>query len=165
MLIFVLLLLNLAAAAYAQVASSTLVGEVRDESAAMIPGARVTATRTSNGFSRVATTNPHGAYRIDELQPGIYNIRVEKSGFRTVTARTILIELNQKLRVPFDLQVGREVDSITVTAQVSQLQTEDPSQGYRLDSRTITALPLAVRNVFSLMTLGPGVVPRQLNGF
>src|SRR3954451_16805092 len=134
MLVFILLLLNLAAAAYGQVASSTLLGEVRDESAAMIPGARVTATRASNGFSRETLTNPHGAYRIDELQPGVYSIRVEKPGFRTLTARNVLLELNQKLRLAFDLQVGREVHSVTVRAQISQLQTEDPSQGYRLDS-------------------------------
>ena len=155
MLGLILLLLNLAAAANAQIASSTLLGEVRDGTGAMIPGARLTVTRISTGFSRASTTNPQGAYRIDELQPGIYNVQVNKPGFRSLSVRGVLLEINQKLRLSFDLQVGREMESITVSAQVSQLQTEDPSQGYRLDSRTITALPLGVRNVFSLMTLGP----------
>ena len=165
MLLLILLLLNLAAVAHAQVASSTLLGEVRDGTDAMIPGVRVTVTSISTGFSRQSITNPRGSYRIEDLQPGIYNVQVARSGFRSLTVRAVLLEINQKLRLSFDLQVGREMDSITVSAQVSQLQTEDASQGYRLDSRTITALPLAVRNVFSLMTLGPGVVPRQLGGF
>ncbi len=165
MLVLILLLLNLAVAAHAQVASSTLLGEVRDGTGALIPGAEVTVTRISTGFSRRSTTNPRGAYRIDDLQPGVYKVQVNKAGFRSLTVRGVLLEINQKLRLTFDLQVGREMDSITVSAQVSQLQTEDASQGYRLDSRTITSLPLGVRNVFSLMTLGPGVVPRQLGGF
>ena len=58
MLVLILLLLNLAAAAHAQVASSTLPGEVRDGSGAMIPGARVMVSRISTGFSRESTTNP-----------------------------------------------------------------------------------------------------------
>ena len=37
--------------------------------------------------------------------------------------------------------------------------------GYRLDNSKIAGLPLASRNVVSLVTLGPGAIPRQLGGF
>ena len=52
-----------------------------------------------------------------------------------------------------------------MTAAVSPVQTEDAAVGYRMDTSRITALPLASRNVVSLVTLGPGAIPRQLGGF
>src|SRR5204863_2933993 len=56
-------------------------------------------------------------------------------------------------------------DRITVSATVSPVDTEDAAVGYRLDNSKIAGLPLASRNVVSLVTLGPGAIPRQLGGF
>src|SRR5581483_1242224 len=63
------------------------------------------------------------------------------------------------------LYVGQEKETVTATASVSPVQTDEPSIGYRLDNNTTQALPLAMRNVISLVTLGPGAIPRQLGGF
>src|SRR6202035_793161 len=65
----------------------------------------------------------------------------------------------------FDLKLGSEHESVTVTANASPIQTDDASSGYTLDSATITSLPLDCRNIASLVTLGPGAIPRQLSGF
>ena len=55
--------------------------------------------------------------------------------------------------------------TVTITADLSLVQTHDASVGYRLDTNTIGAFPLDGRNVVSLITLGPGAIPRQLGGF
>jgi hypothetical protein len=48
----ILLFLGLAMLSEAQVASSTLLGEARDESAALAPGVRITAQHDATGFLR-----------------------------------------------------------------------------------------------------------------
>jgi hypothetical protein len=152
-------------AAWGQVASGTFIGEVRDASSALVPGVKIGVLDEATGFSRIMLTGQQGMYRIDELRPGTYTITAEKAGFRTVEMRHVTLEINQKARVDFELAVSPAASSIVVTGQVSPLQSEDATVGYRLDKRIITSLPLEERNVIALVTLGPGAIPRQLGGF
>lgn len=160
-----MLLLLVTVPGWGQVASGTLLGEVRDESSALAPGVRIAARHEPTGFSRGAVTNETGAYRVDNLLPGTYTVTAEKQGFRLVIAPSVLVEVNQKAELNLVLRVGSVSDSITVVSDVTPLQAGDASVGYRLDSPAITELPLEVRNVVSLATLGPGAIPRQLGGF
>ena len=124
-MILLLLLLGMAWTAQAQVASGTLLGEVRDESAAVAPGVRMTAREEGTGFSRSVMTGPLGSYQMDDLLPGRYTVTAGKRGFRTVEARGVVLEVNQRTRLDFVLKVGAEHESLVVTAQISPLQTEE----------------------------------------
>ncbi|MGH9719192.1 MAG: TonB-dependent receptor domain-containing protein [Bryobacteraceae bacterium] len=161
----IVLLFFLAVSLHAQVASGVLFGEARDESGALAPGVEVTAQHEATGFSRSALTSPEGRYRIGELLPGAYRVTAERKGFRTVEVRDVTVEVNQRARLDLELKVGVETSSVTVTGTISRIDTSDPSVGYRLDRKEITALPLITRNVISLATLGPGAIPRHLGGF
>jgi hypothetical protein len=163
--ILVLSLLGSSGVMRAQVASASLLGDVRDETSAVAPGATVTAIHQDTGFSRNTITGPQGSYRFDELLPGNYTVSAAKSGFRTVAVPNVTLDVNQKARVNLELKIGSERDSVTVLASVSPVQGDDASVGYRLDSKSIDSLPLAQRNVAELVTLGPGAIPRQLGGF
>jgi hypothetical protein len=154
-----------AVGAYGQVASSDLQGEVRDESSAVVPAANVSARHDATGFARSTFTGADGAYHFGRLMPGRYTVTIEKAGFQTLRAASVLLEVDQKARLNLILRVGTDRSSIDVVAAVSPLQTGEPSVGYRLDSAAIKGLPLEVRTVTSLATLGPGVIPRQLGGF
>ena len=161
----VVLLCVAASFAWGQVASGSLFGEVRDESGAVVSSAQVFAQQETTGFTRMVLTDDSGAYRIEPLAPGTYSIRAQRTGFRTTVAPHVTLEVNQQAKVDVRLKVGEMKDSVSVTAAVSPLQTEDATAGYRVDSRTLTDLPLDERNVASLITLGPGAIPRQLSGF
>ena len=164
MVVFLLLLMAVAPAV-AQVASSTLLGEVRDETNAVLPGVKVAARHQPTGFLWTSLTGPDGAFRIDQLLPGLYEVTASLQGFRTARVNSVFLEVNQKGRLDLALNVGDQAEYITVTAEVSPLQADDPSLGYRLDAATLTDLPLAQRNVIGLVTLGPGAIPRHLGGF
>ena len=86
------LILVVVAPARAQVASASLLGEVRDQLAAHIPGVKVTARHKAMGFTRSVLTGEEGSYRLDDLLPGTYIVSAEKQGFRTVTVDTIVLE-------------------------------------------------------------------------
>jgi hypothetical protein len=161
---FVLLILSAGMAA-AQVASAELFGEVRDEASLPVPGAAVVARHAGTGFVRSTTTDEQGHYRMEALRPGPYAVTVEKDGFGKTTASGVVLEVSQRARLDLAVKIATESGSITVAASVSPVRTEDASAGYLLDRTTMSSLPLAVRNVISLVTLGPGAIPRQLGGF
>ena len=142
-----------------------LLGEIRDETSAVVPGAEVVATHEPTGFSRSTTSNSTGSYRFEELMPGVYSVTVRKAGFRLMRIHDVRLEVNQKAALAVLLQVGETSQSITVQGDVSPVQSADASLGYRLDSPMLSQLPLDVRNVIPLVTLGPGAIPRQLGGF
>lgn len=161
----ILLLSCLSAVARAQVASGSLLGDVRDESGSLAPGVTVTALHSGTGFTRAAVSSSEGAYRLDELLPGAYTVTAAKPGFRTASVGNITVEVNQKARLDLVLSVGAERDSVIVTASVSPVQSDDASVGYRLETAAILSLPLVERNIVGLITLGPGAIPRHLGGF
>jgi hypothetical protein len=161
----ILLLVVVVVPAEGQVASASLLGTVKDQASAGIPYAKVTARHEATGFSREVLSSDAGEYHISELLPGRYTVLAEKQGFRTLLVRGILLEVNQKAQLDLELQVGLPQENVTITGDVSLVQAGDASVGYRLDSTAIRALPLDGRNVISLVTLGPGAIPRQLGGF
>jgi hypothetical protein len=164
-LVFLALLVVLALPVEAQVSSGSILGDVRDEKGAVVEGVQIQATNTSTGFARTASSNAFGSYRIDDLLPGAYTVTAQRDGFQTVAVSPLFVELNKKSHLDFDLHLGSSHESITVTAHVSSLQTEDASEGYLLGSDFFEALPLVGRNIISLVTIGPGAIPRQLGGF
>src|SRR5437762_5257804 len=109
----VLLFLSVVVTAFGQVASSSLLGDVRDESSALIPGVKITALQDATGFSRTVTSAADGSYRIDQLLPGRYTVNVEKNGFRNLSTGPILLEVNQKAKLDLVLNLGSARDSIT----------------------------------------------------
>jgi hypothetical protein len=161
----VLLLCVAASFARGQVASGSVFGEVRDESGAVVSSAQVVAQQEATGFTRMALTDEAGVYRIEPLAPGTYSVRAQRQGFQTVVLPRVTLEVNQQAKVDLRLKVGEMKDSAAVTAAISPLQTEDATAGYRMDSQTLTDLPLDDRDVAGLITLGPGAIPRQLSGF
>ena len=161
----ILFLASFCAVASAQVASATLDGTVTDESSAAVAGATVIASQGATGYSRTTVSDTRGTYVFDQLAPGTYTLTARKPGFRDYQADGLALEVNQKGRQDIRLSVGSSQERVTVNAAVSPVNTEDATVGYRLDHSKIAALPLASRNVVSLVTLGPGAIPRQLGGF
>jgi outer membrane receptor protein involved in Fe transport len=159
------LLVLMAGALEAQVASASLAGTVVDESSAVVAGAVVTASEDGTGFSRTAITDPRGDYLLEQLAAGTYTLTVEKTGFRGYRAERVILEVNQKARQDVGLVVGASQELVTVVAQVSAVQSDSVSIGYQMDQARIAELPLESRNVVSLVTLGPGAIPRQMGGF
>lgn len=150
---------------WTQVGTGTLLGDVHDASGAAVGDVQISIVNEATGFSRTSKSGTHGEYRVDDLQPGKYVVAAEKAGFRRLSAEHINIEVNQQQRLDLNLVAGEQHDSVTVTAQAGILQTSEPSEGYTLDSSTTLGLPVEGRNIVSMVTVGPGAIPRQLGGF
>ena len=150
---------------WAQVASGSISGQVEDATGGRLAGVKIGARQQATGFTWTTVTNQNGAFQIDNIAPAVYTITADRQGFQRLIATHVVVEINRQARLDLQMNVGEAHDSVTVTASVSHLQSEDSTAGYRLDSRTFTQLPLDERNIISLITLGPGAIPRQLGGF
>jgi hypothetical protein len=59
----------------------TISGRIMDQNGAVIPGAEVQATLVKTRLKRTTTTDAAGRYRLIQLEPGIYVIRISFPGF------------------------------------------------------------------------------------
>src|ERR1044071_8613288 len=71
--------------AWGQALTGSIVGNVLDNSGAAVPGAEVTITETGKQQVRNAITDAVGRYNFEAVQPGVYDVSISKSGFRTAT--------------------------------------------------------------------------------
>ena len=134
-----------------------ITGEVKDSSGAVVSGATVTATNLSTNSARSAVSNDAGVYSFPALQPGIYNLKVEKQGFRTVTQNEVQLQVQQTARIDFTLQVGQVNEVVEVSAGATLLTTEDATVGTVIENKRIVELPLNGRNYLQLVALSPNV--------
>ncbi len=151
--------------ASAQVSSGSFYGDARDQSDAYLTGVRIVVRGEKNGFTRQTTTGVDGAYRVPDLDPGEYSITAEKNGFSASVISHIKLEINQTARVDVSLTLGPAHQTVTVESDLSAIQTDDPSEGFHFNSELLNQLPIDGRNILSLVTVGPGAIPRQLGGF
>ena len=82
MYVCVALVLAFAGLAYSQAVNGSLLGTILDTSGAAMPNVRVTIAETNTGISRTTQSNESGNYSFPDLQPGIYTVSAEQTGFK-----------------------------------------------------------------------------------
>ncbi len=143
--------------AYGQ-ATGDVTGTVTDPSGAVIPNAKVTATNPGTGVSITTTTNSAGIYRIPNLNPGRYTLKVEAKGFKASEQRGLEVTGGMVGRSDVSMQLGQEVQTVTVEAGASLVSTEEARLQNVVRSEQIQNLALNGRNVFDLIKIAPGAV-------
>jgi hypothetical protein len=130
---------------------------VTDSSGAVISGATITAKRPATGDTRTAITNETGNYTFPLLDIGEYEVSCTAPGFKTEVRSGIELQLQQKARLDFVLQVGQQAETVEVSGRALLLRTEDATLGSVVEEKRIIELPLNGRNFAQLATLMPGV--------
>src|SRR4051812_10311546 len=148
----------------AQVDTGTIVGTVQDSSGAVVPAATVTATEVNTNTQTSVRTDSAGTYIVTPLKIGKYSIAVEAQGFKKETRSGVTLQVQDRVRVDFALQVGSVSEAIDVAADVAVVQTESSALGDVVGSRQITDLPLNGRDYTQLATLTTGVAKISENG-
>jgi hypothetical protein len=107
----------------AQIISGDLVGTVLDKTGAVVPGARVEATKTDTGVKYETKANDTGEYRFNNLPVGTYSVSASTANFATTTINGFKIELNKTSTLPITLEVKGAVTSIEVSGAAAALDT------------------------------------------
>ncbi|GAA3765365.1 TonB-dependent receptor [Terriglobus aquaticus] len=143
----------------AQVANNTaLVGTVTDASGGVVAGAKVVAVDRATKVAYPGTTNNGGFYNIQFVQPGTYDVTVEKSGYSRTLASGVLVTLNLAVRTDVELKAGSESTEVTVSADTPALSTDDAVVGETLRADQVANLPIAGRRVLELAATNPSII-------
>jgi len=148
--------------ASAQVLYGSIVGTLTDDTGAVVPNAGVTATNTSTGFSKQATSDGRGYYSIPNLPEGTYDLSVTASGFSPYTQKGVNVPINIVTRIDIPLKLGAITEQVAVEASSTVLQTTKADVSTTLNKQAIENLPLSnYRNYQTLLNLVPGATPAQ----
>ncbi|MDZ4798022.1 MAG: carboxypeptidase-like regulatory domain-containing protein [Bryobacteraceae bacterium] len=110
------------------------------------------------GIAAQTQTNGEGLYELPNLLPGTYILNADFPGFRQHARSGVVLRVGDIVELNVPLEVGAASDSVSVTAEAPMLETSTASLGQVVDTRMITEMPLAGRDVNYLMQLTPGVV-------
>jgi hypothetical protein len=139
------------------VTSATLQGTVTDSGGAVIPNASIQVKNVGTDLVHRVSTDAQGRYTVSDLPVGNYEAQASSQGFQTVVRRGITLTVGQQAIVDFSMMVGQSQQTITVEAQVSQVDTESTTVQSVVEQKQINDLPLNGRNFTDLITLVPGV--------
>src|SRR4051794_37518312 len=85
--------LILSVPAFAQSTSGEIVGNVYDQTGAVVPGASVQASNLATGAFAKTVSTSSGQYRIPNLPVGAYKLEVNAQGFTRVELSNVRVEL------------------------------------------------------------------------
>jgi hypothetical protein len=145
----------------AQFVRGTILGNVTDDSGAVIPVAEVTLRNLGTNEVKTVTTDEGGAYVFPALLPGQYSLQVKKGGFKIQSVSDVRLEVNQTARVDIKLPVGDVSETVEVTASAVLLKTDTSEIGHVVSNKQIVDLPLNGRDYLQLARLAPGVIPSR----
>ncbi|HZR58860.1 MAG TPA: TonB-dependent receptor [Terriglobales bacterium] len=153
-----LALLAVPVAVFGQTDAATIVGTITDKSGAALSNATVTVVNVGTNAKTVIKTNAEGNYVATPLKIGNYSVAVEVQGFKEITRTGIVLQVQDRLRVDFTMQVGSVAEQVTVTGAPPLLQSESSALGDVIESKQIAELPLNGRDYTQLAALTTGVI-------
>lgn len=149
-------LLSLAAPTFAQEFRGRINGVVTDNTGAILPGVTVTASSPAMIQPQVQVTGPDGSYRFLALNPGLYQIEFDLTGFQKVDRKDVRVVINQTLTVDQQLNVATLQETVTVTGASPVVDTSTTAMGTNFTKELLTEIPNA-RDIWAAMGQAPGI--------
>ena len=150
----VFLFFGFCAVAFGQ--EATIVGTVSDPSGSVVPNVTITMTNTSTGQTRRLVSNEAGQYVAPGLDVGTYDVKAEASGFKTAERKNIILNVNDRTRVDFVMEVGSVQESVTVEANAVAVQSDSGDVSTVITGQQVTELATNGRSLYNLYALTPG---------
>jgi hypothetical protein len=157
-LVFGLCLFFSAAVLSAQtISTSQIRGTVVDASGAAVADAQVTLTRTATGAVRTVSTAADGAYTLQDLSVGTYQLEVTKQGFTKYLQTDIVLQVGSNPTINVALKVGAVTQEVTVQAEAVMVDTQSTGVGQVTAPQEVQDLPLNGREITDLLNLSGAV--------
>lgn len=141
----------------AQETRGAIRGLVLDPNGAPVAGAKVTVSDPARGTAVSITSNDEGFYQVNYLLSGKYSISVEIAGFKKLQRENVVIEIGNTIQVDLPLEIGGAQETVTVTADLQPLNTENGSVSQTIDAKRMADLPLSKGDPYKLIGTSTGV--------
>jgi Carboxypeptidase regulatory-like domain len=138
--------------------TSAIVGQVRDTTDAVVPGATVTITNHETGLKRTALTDDAGRFNFPQLKPGTYSARAEAQGFSPGQNDDVISGLGQKQSVDFTLKVARSHEVVEVSSEAPLINPENANTSTTLTASALEDLPNPGGDLTYPLQFAPGAL-------
>jgi hypothetical protein len=152
------------AASPAEEHTGILAGAVVDSTGAAVGGAQITVKAPGAQASRVAISNDEGKFTLSELQPAVYDITVNRTGFRPLLEHQVRVDVDRTNTIELRLEVGPASQTLEVDSKTAGLDVEDAKIESLLDLMELTEIIQDTRTITDLGYFGPGVARRAAGG-
>ena len=133
---------------HAQQSTGDVIGQITDQTNALVPKATVTLENLATHETQEITTT-NGQYIFTLLKLGSYSVTVTSDGFRTEHVTSFPLTAGERHRVDMHLLVGQQNETVQVTAE-SSLKTDSSTIDQAIPSKTVQELPTNGRNFIQL---------------
>lgn len=156
--IFCVLMLAFTATSFAQTGNQgSIEGTVLDASGAVIPNAALTATNQLTGIQFTTRSTEDGLFVFPVLPVGLYELKVEHTGFATLNRKDIQLKVGSKINLPLTMSVSGTAETVDVSAAAPLIETSRTAVSSTVDSASVENLPTNGRNFIDFVLLTPGV--------
>src|SRR6266702_3544169 len=161
--ILVLIALGTNWLAFAQTATATILGVVKDTTGALIPGVSITIKHTDTGQTRTAISSETGDYNVPLLPVGEYELTTTMPNFKQEVRRGINLVVGQQAVINLTLEVGAPEEKVVVTEEAPLVNTTLSSTSGLITEQQVKELPLNGRSFDQLLAINVGVVNNTSN--
>jgi hypothetical protein len=135
----------------AQVQTGSILVRVADQQGGSIPGVSVTLSSPVLVAGTMAgVTDSGGVNRFPSLQPGIYSVKLELQGFRTVVRENVQVVVGQTVPLDLQLSVATVAETVTVTGASPVVDTTSANTSVNLSEQLLQGTP-GGRDIWSLV--------------
>ena len=152
------LLVALGVPAFAQRTTGDLVGTVKDETGAILPGVLVSVIGPNIAGARTGVTPKSGVYRIGSLPPGTYDVVFTLTGFKTLTLRGVRITVGSTLEENVALGITERSEHVEVMAPGAVVDTTSSEVGTTFNNDWVKAAPTRRLSFYDFVAHAPGSV-------
>jgi hypothetical protein len=145
-------------AASGQGTAASIIGQITDQSGAVLPGVTVTATSPALQVPQVtAVTNEQGEYRLAPLPIGTFEVSFDLPGFSAIRRQDIRLTVGFTARLDVVLGVAGVGETVTVSGAAPIVDVATTSGSTMLTNEQLQLSATARNSVMSVLTMAPGV--------
>ena len=104
-------------------------------------------------------TNGEGVYSMPGLEPGVYDVQTDLSGFAPGTRRRVSLTVNTTITLDFKLALAGVAETLTVTGDAPLIETTQSKFASSIETKELENLPMITRSVNGMLALLPGATP------
>lgn len=135
---------------------ATIVGTVTDPSGAVIANVDLRIANEKTGSTRSLITNSVGQYVAADLPIGTYDLKTESPGFKVMESKGVVPNVNDRIRVDFQMELGPRSETATVESAAVSVQAESGEQSLLISGTQMSELSTNGRSIYTYITLTTG---------
>jgi hypothetical protein len=138
----------------AQTLTGSISGVVKDEQAAILPGATVTLVGPQQTMTQVS--DAEGRYRFAALEPGTYTLSSQLQGFQETRQAELVITAGRTLEIDLSMKVQSFGENVTVVGESPVVDVRSSATETTISQDLLYQAPIT-RTAINVLNYAPGI--------